>query len=281
MANITARAEAVNNMAKRMRIKALDMAFKSGRKGAHLGPAFSCMEIMAALYGDIMNVDSSDADNINRDRFIASKAHCVLAHYTALHEKGYISDEELETFQEDNTQFGGHPVLDTAHGMEYTGGSLGMALSVGVGMALDAKLKGRSNKVYILLGDGECQEGSNWEAIMSAAQYKLDNLVIIVDKNGLQYDGHTEDVMNIDNLADKFRAFGCFTEDVDGHDAEALLEVLEHSANDKPHAIIAHTIKGKGVSFMEDVREWHHGTLSKSQYEQALQEVGGSDICQK
>ena len=153
-------------MVNRMRLTALDMAMKSGKKGAHLGPAFSCMEIMAVLYGNVMNLDSETPEDAGRDRFISSKAHSVLAQYTALHETGYISDQELETFQNNDTLLGGHPVLDLAHGMEYTGGSLGMALSVGVGMALDAKLKRRTNKVFILLGDGELDEGSNWEAVI-------------------------------------------------------------------------------------------------------------------
>lgn len=266
----------IDAMAKRMRLKALDMAFHSGKKGAHLGPAFSCMEIMAALYGNIMNIDSNNPGDVNRDRFISSKAHCVLAQYTALNEMGFISDEELDTFQRNGTKFGGHPMIDLEHGMEYTGGSLGMALSVGVGMALDAKLKGRQNKVYILLGDGELDEGSNWEAVMSAAQFKLDNLIMIVDKNGLQYDGPTSEIMNIDNLQKKFEAFHCKASVVNGHDVAQLMEAFEDYAEGCPHVVIAETVKGKGVSFMENVREWHHSSLSPKQYEQAVEEVRGA-----
>ncbi len=263
-------------MVNRMRLTALDMAMKSGKKGAHLGPAFSCMEIMAVLYGNVMNLDSETPEDAGRDRFISSKAHSVLAQYTALHETGYISDQELETFQNNDTLLGGHPVLDLAHGMEYTGGSLGMALSVGVGMALDAKLKRRTNKVFILLGDGELDEGSNWEAVMSAAHFKLDNLIIIVDKNGLQYDGPTEIIMNTDCLRQKFEAFRCKTDVVDGHDVGALLKVFQQNSENCPQVVIAETVKGKGVSFMENVREWHHAALSQKQYEQALQEIRGA-----
>lgn len=266
----------IDAMAKRMRLKALDMAFCSGKKGAHLGPAFSCMEIMATLYGNIMNLDSEKPTDIERDRFISSKAHSVLAQYTALNEIGYISDAELETFQENGTRFGGHPILDLAHGLEYTGGSLGMALSVGVGMAIDAKWKNRKNKTYILLGDGELDEGSNWEAVMAAAQYKLDNLVIIVDKNGLQYDGPTSEIMNIDDLQNKFKAFNCKTRVVNGHNTEELLEAFNEHVKDCPYVVIARTVKGKGVSFMENIREWHHSSLSQKQYEQAVEEVRGA-----
>lgn len=267
--------EEIEAMAKRMRLKALEMAFRSGKKGAHLGPAFSCMEIMAVLYGNILNIDPNTPDDVCRDRFISSKAHSVLAQYTALQEIGFLTEEDLESFQENGTKFGGHPILNLQCGLEYTGGSLGMALSVGVGMALDAKRKGRENKVYILLGDGELNEGSNWEAVMSAAQFKLDNLVIIVDKNGLQYDGPTSEIMNIDNLQDKFKAFNCKTIIVNGHNVNELLEAFHNSAKDCPQVVIAETIKGKGVSFMENIREWHHSALSQKQYELAVKEVTG------
>ena len=263
----------IREMAKRMRLKALDMAVRSGNKGAHLGPAFSCMEIMAVLYGNILNLDAENPREISRNRFISSKAHSVLAQYTALQEVGYISEEELDTFQGNATLFGGHPVLNLDHGMEYTGGSLGMALSVGVGMALDAKRKKKGHKVYILLGDGELNEGSNWEAVMSAAHFKLDNLVIIVDRNNLQYDGFTSDVMSLGDIRKKFEAFNCVVTEVNGHDVQALLEAFQKEIVDYPHAIIANTVKGKGVSFMENVREWHHSALSQKQYEQAVQEV--------
>lgn len=265
----------LKEMAKRMRLNALNMAWKSGKKGAHLGPAFSCMEIMAVLYGNVMKLDAEHPYDENRDRFISSKAHSVLAQYNALHEIGYITEEELNTFQENDTLFGGHPTLNLEHGMEYTGGSLGMALSVGVGMALDAKRKGRKNKVFILLGDGELNEGSNWEAVMSAAHFKLDNLVIIVDKNGLQYDGPTSKIMDIDSLQKKFEAFNCETDVVKGHDVQELLNAFNKTVSDCPHVVIAETVKGKGVSFMENVREWHHASLSQKQYEQALEEIRG------
>ncbi len=270
--------EDIRQMAKRMRLKALDMALKSGKKGSHLGGAFSCMEILACLYGEVMNIHANNPTAADRDRFIASKAHCVLAYYTALYEKGFISEEELETFQENGTYFGAHPYKSARHGIEYTGGSLGMGLSLGVGMALDAKMKKRENHVYILIGDGEIQEGSNWEAIMSAAQFQLNHLTLIVDKNKLQYYGQTSQVMNIDPLTDKLKAFGWEADMVDGHDIPQLLNVLKKETK-KPHAVIADTIKGKGVSFMENEREWHHSVLTKEQYETATEEVRNKPIC--
>lgn len=263
----------LKEMAKRMRLRGLEMAFQSGKKGAHIGPALSCMEIMAVLYGNIMNLDAEKPGDDERDRFISSKAHSVLAQYNALHEIGFISEEELGTFQADDTIFGGHPIMNLQAGLEYTGGSLGMALSVGVGMALDAKRKGKKHRIYILLGDGELNEGSNWEAVMSAAHFGLDNLTMIIDKNSLQYDGPTSEIMNIDNLQRKFEAFNCKVTAVNGHDVQALLNAFKETPEGCPYVVIAETVKGKGVSFMENVREWHHASLSQKQYEQAMEEM--------
>ena len=160
-------------------------------------------------------------------------------------------------------------------GLEYSGGTLGMALSVGVGMALDAKIKKRSNKVYVMIGDGECNEGIIWEAIMTAAKYQLSNLVIIVDRNKLQLSGTTEEVMDMGDLGRKFAEFGCSVQDVNGHDIEELLKAYTNLSDTAPNVIIAHTVKGKGLSFVENHVEWHQNVLSDEQYEQALQELGG------
>lgn len=265
----------LEKMAQSMRLKALDMALMSQKKGAHLGPAFSCMEILAVLYGEVMNLSPENSENINRDRMIASKAHCVLGHYTALREIGLITDEELDTFQQNGTLFGGHPQKDLKHGLEYTGGSLGMALSVGIGMALDAKRNQRENQIYILLGDGECEEGSNWEAFLSAIHFKLDNLTIIIDNNRLQYDGSPDEIMSLGNLEEKLQAFGFCVDCVDGHDVAALLKAFSNKVSGVPHVIIANTTKGKGVSFMENAREWHHNVLTQTQYEKAIEEIRG------
>lgn len=263
-------------MAKRMRLKALEMAYRSGKKGSHIGPALSCIEILAVLYGNVMRLDKTLAAQPERDRFISGKAHGVLAQYTALHEIGLISDDELDTFQENDSIFGGHPTRDLQHGLEYTGGSLGMALSFGVGMALDAKRKQRNHRVFILLGDGELDEGANWEALMSAAHFQLDGLTVVVDQNGLQNDGRTDDIMKTAPLSDRLHAFGYHVKETDGHDIEGLIDALSLREPDKPCAVIAKTVKGKGVSFMEGVREWHHSPLSEKQYETAVAETLGA-----
>ena len=264
----------IRSMAQRMRLRALEMAFGAGNSGAHLGSAMSCMEIFAILFGGALKLDPSNPLWPERDRFIASKAHCVLAYYPALAEAGFLTNDDLDTFKKSSTRLAGHPSMNAEYGIEYSGGSLGMALSVGVGMALDAKIKRRDNRVYILLGDGECNEGSNWEAFLAASHFKLNNLIAVIDKNNLQYDGFTDDVMSLSDLESKLRSFDWSVTSVDGHDVHALLEAFSRKC-DAPYAIIANTVKGKGVSFMENSREWHHSRLTERQYEIAAAEVRG------
>jgi len=272
---VTEKVKRIEDMARRMRVKALNMALGAGHNGAHIGPAMSCMEILAVLYADVLRYDIKKPDWNDRDRFLVSKAHCVLAYYTALSEAGFIDADELSTFEKEGTSLAGHPAMDVSRGIEYSGGSLGMALPFGLGMALDAKQSGRSNKIYVLLGDGECDEGSNWEAFLAASHFKLDNLVVIIDKNKLQYDGTTDDVMRLGNLGDKLKAFDWQVVEVDGHNIESMMKIFSLDHTGKPYAVIANTVKGKGVSFMENVREWHHSTLSQSQYDAAIAEVTG------
>ena len=269
----------IEEMARRMRINALKMALNAGHNGAHLGPAMSCMEIFAVLYSGILQYDINKPEWKNRDRFLVSKAHCVLAYYTALAEAGFIEKDELLTFEKNGTSLAGHPVMDISRGIEYSGGSLGMALPVSLGMALDAKQAGRNHKVYVLLGDGECDEGSNWEAFLAASHFKLDNLVVIIDKNKLQYDGTTDEIMNLGDLGNKLKAFDWEVTEINGHDIAGLLKAFSLSCKEKPYAIIANTIKGKGVSFMENIREWHHSILSQAQYDKAIKEISGDLIC--
>lgn len=265
----------LTQMAKEMRLLALDMALGAGNNGSHLGPAFSCMEILAALYGEVMTFDINNPGCPQRDRFIASKAHCVLAHYTALAMVGFFSKDELATFEKNGTSLAGHPAADLKRGIEYSGGSLGQALPFGIGLAIDARQKNMKHRIFILLGDGECDEGSNWEAFLAAPHYKLDNLIAIIDKNKLQYDGATDEVMNLGDMAEKLNAFGWQVTECDGHNIGALLDAFSIHPNCKPYAIIANTTKGKGVSFMENVREWHHSRITKEQYDVAVAEVRG------
>lgn len=264
-------------MSKRMRLAALDMGLASGNNGSHLGGSLSCIEILAVLYGDVLQYDVRNPMDPTRDRFIPSKNHCVLAHIPALAEAGYIPYEEIVEFQKDGGRLTGYPQR-VEIGLEYSGGSLGMAISVGVGLALSAKEHKRNSQIYILMGDGELNEGSIWEAFMSAAHYKLDNLTAIIDRNHLSYDGNTEEVMGLDSLSAKMESFNWHVSNCDGHKVDELLTAFNDKVEGKPHIIIADTIKGKGISFIENKPEWHHHRLSKDEYEIAKAEVLGGNI---
>lgn len=259
-------------MAKRIRLDGLEMAHIAQDKGAHLGGGFSCVEIMAVLYGYVLRLDPQDPEWADRDRFLASKNHCVLAHFPALAEAGFIKKEELPDYIKNGSRLIGYP-RNLEIGLEYSGGSLGMAISYGAGIALHAREHGSPLKVYVLMGDGELNEGSIWEAFMSAAQYKLDNLVAIIDRNRLSYDGDTEMVMGLRDLKAKMTSFGWNAIECDGHDVADLLRAFEEIKEGMPNTIIANTIKGKGVSFMENRPEWHHRALTQEQYEIAKKEL--------
>lgn len=265
--------EQLEKIALRLRKRALEVALQSGKNGAHLGGGLSLIEVFATLYGEVLKYDVAQPFDEERDRLIVSKGHCVLAYYTALEFVGFLTKEDVESFESNGSHFHGHATRDIQNGIEFSGGSLSMGLSFAVGVAIASKKKAINNRVYAIVGDGECDEGLIWEAAMSASNYKLDNLTVIVDCNGLQYDGLTKDVMNNSSLADKFRAFGFYTIEVNGHDCSALYGAFEVRSEDTPIAIIANTVKGKGVSFMENKKEWHHSTLSQQQYEQALSEL--------
>ena len=220
-----------------------------------------------------MNINSNSPLDEDRDRFILSKGHGVLGFYTALAEKGFITKEELMTFEESKSFLLGHPVMNKNKGIESTNGSLGMGLSVGAGIALAAKKKKKKFKVYVLIGDGECNEGSIWEAAMFAAHNKLDNLIGIIDKNNFQQTGTNIEILNTDKLDEKWKSFGWNVKKVDGHSIEQLLKVFREKLSHGPTLIFANTIKGKGFSFSENTNEWHHKILTKSQYEAALEEL--------
>ncbi len=264
--------ERIERISKRMRRMALDMAHSAGGKGAHIGGGFSCMEILAVLYGEVLNIDPSNPLNPERDRFLASKNHCTLAHFPALVEAGYLEESELCTFSKDGSRLIGYPYSPEI-GLEYAGGSLGMALSVGIGQALAAREKEQPQRVYVLMGDGELNEGSVWEAFMAGKQFNLGNLTAIIDRNHLCYDGNTEDVMGLGDLVAKMKAFGWNTISCDGHNVSDLLRAFSELRNDEPNIIIAETIKSKGLSFAEGKPEWHQHTLSDEQYYQAIQEL--------
>ena len=259
-------------LAKTLRLSALQMALNSGKNGSHLGAGLSSVEIFAALYGGVLKYDLQNKDDENRDRLVVSKGHCVLSYYSALRQAGFLTDEDIQSFETNGSHFHGHAMRNLDKGIEFSGGSLSMGMSFAVGQALACKKKGLTNRVFSIVGDGECDEGLIWEAAMSAANYGLNNFVLIVDRNKLQYDGPTTEVMNQIDLGDKFRAFGFDVRVVDGHDVEALAKTMNESS-ENPVCVIAETIKGKGVSFMESVKTWHHSVLTQEQYDQAVKEV--------
>ena len=264
----------IQEMAKRMRKKALDMALNAGAGSSHFGGGLSIIDITATLYGAIMNLDQKNPKWDNRDRFILSKGHGVLGYYTALSEIGFIPEEDLESFEKDGTYLFGHPVMNRSKGIEFSNGSLGMGLSLGIGVALAGKRKNIDYKVYVLMGDGECNEGSVWEAAMAGPHYKLDNLVAILDKNNLQQTGTNSEIMSVGNLASKWKSFGWQVIEIDGHNVPEIYETFLSVKNQNgPVAIVANTVKGKGFSFAENNNAWHHAPLSSSQYEAALEEL--------
>ena len=270
----------IEAMARRMRRNILDMALEAGSASSHLGGGLSIVEITATLYGHVMNYDPANPHWEERDRFILSKGHGVLGYYTALAELGLLSREELLSFEKSHSFLLGHPVMNRCRGIEFSNGSLGMGLGLGVGVAIAARLRGRAHRTYVLLGDGECNEGSIWEAAMSAAHLQLGNLVAVLDRNQQQQTGSNSAIMNLGDAAAKFRSFGWHTQELDGHDVPALLTALtsERPAG-QPFAVIAHTIKGKGISFAEGDNSWHHRVLTKAQHAAAMAELEAPGPC--
>ena len=259
--------------ASRMRADCLRMALATGSKGSHIGGALSLVEILAVLYGRILNYDPRNPTDPNRDRFILSKGHGAMAYYAALKQAGFVTDDELLTFKSDQTHLYGHPSMNRALGIEFSTGSLGLGLSLGLGVALALRRKGLSRpRTFVLMGDGECNEGSVWEAASAAAHFQVNSLVAVIDANGLQYDGTTESVLDMGSLAAIWRGFGWAVAETDGHNAEALLEAFA-ARSEKPLAVVAQTVKGKGVSYMEGDPSWHHRKLTTEQFETAMSEL--------
>ena len=243
-------------------------------KAGHTGGSLSCVDILNVLYNCVLNISPETVHDPRRDRYIQSKGHSVEALYVVLADKGFFPDSDLDTFCRFRSPYVGHPTRKIK-GIEQNTGALGHGLAFSAGAALGGKLDGLGYRVFTLLGDGELAEGSNWESMMTAAHYGLDNLTAIVDRNQLQITGRTEEVCALENLSDKFTAFGWSVREVDGHDVAALREVLSATPFlvGKPSMVIAHTIKGKGVSFMENNAQWHHGVSSDEQYESAIREL--------
>jgi transketolase len=240
----------------------------------HTGGSLSCIDILNVLYNHVLNVDASDFASPDRDRYIQSKGHTVEALYVVLASRGFFPESDLETLCKYKSHYIGHPTRKV-HGVEQNTGALGHGLSLSVGTAIAGKLDKKDYRVFTLLGDGELPEGSNWEAALSASHYKLDNLCAILDKNNLQITGATADVCNTDPVDKKFEAFGWEVRHVDGHDLKQLKETFDAVpfVKGKPSLVIAHTVKGKGVSYMENQLKWHHGVPTQQQYADALEEL--------
>ena len=247
-------------------------------QSGHPGGSLSATDIVTALYFNEMDITKETLSTTNRDRFVLSKGHASPLLYAVLCEKGFLPEEELNTFRKINSRLQGHPNMNYVPGVDMSTGSLGQGVSTAVGMALSNRLDENNKRVYALLGDGECQEGQVWEASMAAAHYHLDNLCLIIDHNRLQIDGEVASVMNVESLEKKFEGFNFHVITIEGHDFTQILNAFEEARNTKgkPTVIIANTIKGKGVSFMENQAGWHGVAPNKEQYEQAMKELGGA-----
>lgn len=258
-----------------MRREILEMVVAA--KGTHIASAFSIIDILVVLYDKVLNINPQDPNDTKRDKFVLSKGHGCAALYVVLAHYGFFPKRILKSYCSEGSILGGHPDSVRIPGVETSTGSLGHGFSVAVGFALANRInKGLSN-VYCLVGDGECNEGIIWEASMVAAHYKLDNLVLIIDNNGLQISGFTKDIMDPLSFNDKFKAFGWNTVEINGHNFNELVDIFSKvpMKNSKPTAIIANTVKGKGVSYMENERKWHSMLPSEEQMETALKELNG------
>lgn len=270
--------EKLPEIARRVRYNTLYMITKAG--SGHPGGSLSAVDIMVALYFNIMRYKVEDPYWEDRDRFILSKGHACPALYAIFYELGIVKKDELDTLRKPGSRLQGHPDIKKLPWAEFSSGSLGQGLSFAVGVALAGKIDKKDYYTYVLIGDGESQEGQVWEAAMSARKFKLDHLIGITDRNGLQIDGDTESVMPLDPLADKWRAFGWNVIEIDGHDYSQIISAIERAKENEgsPTMIVAHTIKGKGVSFMENMVDFHGKAPSLKEWESAMVELGGGSI---
>lgn len=266
------RIAALRDRARWIRRRGLEMVFKA--KLGHPGGDFSSADILATLYFAVLHYDPAKPRDPNRDRFIMSKGHCTGAFYSTLAAAGFFPEAELATYMQPLSRLNGHPNRNYLPGVETNTGPLGHGLPVGTGIAIAGKLDRADYHVFVLMGDGELQEGSIWEAAMTAGHRKLSNLTAIIDRNGLQQGAPTEETVSLEPLAERWRSFGWDVEEIDGHDYAELLRVLTPSAGrEKPLCVIAKTVKGKGVSFMEGLVRWHHGIPNADEYARAIQEL--------
>lgn len=262
----------IETFCKEIRISILKMSLNAGASSSHFGGGLSIVEIVAVLFSEYLNI-KKDSNSSNKNKFVLSKGHGVLPYYAALFHKGYINEDQLINFEKSNSILFGHPVRNVKHGIDYSTGSLGMGVGLAVGLSLASKIKKIGTKVYCIIGDGECNEGSVWEASMSASHHNLDNLTLILDNNKLQQTGSNKDISNSQNLSDKWKSFGFEVIEIDGHNLYEIINALDFNNKNKPKLILAKTIKGKGFSFSENNNDWHHKVLTKSVYDQAIEEL--------
>jgi len=266
----------LEDAARNIRKNLVDTIYKAG--DGHPAPALSASDILAVLYFKIMKLDPKNPLWEERDRLILSKGHACPALYSALAMKGYFPETELPTLRKINSKLQGHPDMKKTPGVDSTSGSLGNGISVGLGMALAARVKKLDYFTYVVTGDGELQEGIIWEALMSAAKYKTGNLIVIVDNNGMQSGGHIEEVSGLCPILPKWEAFGWHCQEIDGHDVSQIYSAIKtaQKVTDRPSMILAHTIKGKGVPYMENNNAWHKGVPSEEQWKIAMEVLGGA-----
>lgn len=258
---------------KRFRRTLIDLLYKI--QTGHPGGSLSCTEILTLLYFEKMNINKENLNNLERDRFILGKGHAAPMLYLTLAEKGFFPKEELQNLRQINAILQGHPCNNKTPGVELPTGPLGLGISAGCGAAQGLKLREQESKVYVVMGDGELQEGIVWEAAMSASKFNLDNLIVILDNNGVQLDGTTDEIMPMGDITAKWEAFGWHVISCDGHDIASLSAAIDVAKDykGKPHIIIAKTVKGKGISFMEGKSMWHGKPISKDEYEAAIKEL--------
>ena len=258
-----------------MRKNILEMSLTAGANSSHFGGALSIVEIVASIFCYMMKIDKKNPSWNERDRFILSKGHACLAYYAALCEIGYIGKDKIKTFEQNGSDLLGHPVMNKKIGIEFSNGSLGMGLSLGIGLAVASKKRNKNFNVFTIIGDGECNEGSVWEAAMAAPNLKLKNLYTFIDNNNFQQTGSNKDIMYIGNIAKKWESFGWHVTELDGHNIDELIDFFKNTKNiDLPKVAIAKTVKGKGFSFSENNNDWHHSVLSKKLYDQGIKELG-------
>ncbi|WP_010531970.1 transketolase [Lentibacillus jeotgali] len=266
----------IKEKAKMSRLETINLIAKA--KSGHYGSSFSSSEIFATLYYHVMNYDPKNPQWADRDRFVMGKGHSAVGMYPILADVGFFPKEELETYTDVGSPFGDHPDMNKIKGIDFSSGSIGHGLSVGVGMSLGARVDGKNYRSYILMGDGELQEGQVWEAAMSAPNHKLGNLIAIIDNNKVTVDGVTEELMNVNPIKEKWQSFGWNVVEVDGHDVEALIETFDNLPSpdsEIPTVIICDTVAGKGVSFMEHGYEWHVANLGEDDMKKAIKEIKG------